>query len=120
MPISAACLSHSVLSSALKTCLSDLRACLQYNAQRCCLQPTLPLDSLICCRLSAFFFARTGSDVPMDLSIPTIFLLLVYFIGGVSGPLMGQFTSQDVSPLPGGVHVHATLPASAPALIQLA
>eukprot|EP00891_Asterochloris_glomerata_P001808 jgi/Astpho2/1808/e_gw1.00037.4.1_t len=36
-----------------------------------------------CCRLSAFFFARTGSDVPMDLSIPTIFLLLVYFIGGL-------------------------------------
>lgn len=34
-------------------------------------------------RLSAFYFARTASDLPMDMAIPTIFLLLVYFMGGL-------------------------------------
>lgn len=32
-------------------------------------------------RLSAFYFARTASDLPMDMAIPTLFLLLVYFMG---------------------------------------
>ena len=34
-------------------------------------------------RLSAFYFARTASDLPMDMAIPTLFLLLVYFMGGL-------------------------------------
>ena len=32
-------------------------------------------------RLSAFYFARTASDLPMDMAIPTLFLVLVYFMG---------------------------------------
>ncbi|KAK9820397.1 hypothetical protein WJX72_009913 [[Myrmecia] bisecta] len=34
-------------------------------------------------RLSAFYFARTASDLPMDFSIPTLFIILVYFLGGL-------------------------------------
>lgn len=31
-------------------------------------------------RLSAFYFARTASDLPLDFAVPTIFLLLIYFM----------------------------------------
>ncbi len=34
-------------------------------------------------RLSAFYFARMASDLPMDFAIPTIFLILIYFMGGL-------------------------------------
>ena len=34
-------------------------------------------------KLSAFYFARTSSDMPMDLAIPTVFILIVYFMSGL-------------------------------------
>eukprot|EP00884_Botryococcus_braunii_P016367 jgi/Botrbrau1/3413/Bobra.0337s0046.1 len=34
-------------------------------------------------RLSAFYFARTASDLPMDFAIPTVFLVIIYFMGGL-------------------------------------
>lgn len=34
-------------------------------------------------RLSAFYIARTASDLPMDFAIPTAFLIIVYFMGGL-------------------------------------
>lgn len=34
-------------------------------------------------RLSAYFMARTTSDLPLDLLLPIIFLLIVYFMGGL-------------------------------------
>lgn len=35
------------------------------------------------CRLSAFYFARLMSDWPMDFTIPTLFIIVVYFMGGL-------------------------------------
>ncbi|CAH1452256.1 unnamed protein product [Lactuca virosa] len=34
-------------------------------------------------KLSAYFLARTTSDLPLDLLLPIIFLLIVYFMGGL-------------------------------------
>ncbi|KAK4777517.1 hypothetical protein SAY87_017704 [Trapa incisa] len=34
-------------------------------------------------RLSAYFLARTTSDLPLDLVLPVIFLLVVYFMAGL-------------------------------------
>ncbi|XP_028777517.1 ABC transporter G family member 22 isoform X3 [Neltuma alba] len=34
-------------------------------------------------RLSAYFVARTTSDVPLDLILPVLFLLVVYFMAGL-------------------------------------
>ncbi|THU73650.1 hypothetical protein C4D60_Mb04t25090 [Musa balbisiana] len=34
-------------------------------------------------RLSAYFIARTTSDLPLDLLLPIIFLLIVYFMAGL-------------------------------------
>lgn len=34
-------------------------------------------------RLSAFYFARTASDLPIDCTIPTFFIIIVYFMGGL-------------------------------------
>ena len=34
-------------------------------------------------KLSAFYFARTSSDMPLDLAIPTVFILIVYFMSGL-------------------------------------
>lgn len=34
-------------------------------------------------RLSAFYFARTASDLPMDCTIPTIFIIIIYFMSGL-------------------------------------
>lgn len=31
-------------------------------------------------RLSAFYLARTASDVPMDMFIPTIFVIIIYWM----------------------------------------
>ena len=35
-------------------------------------------------RLSAFYFARTASDLPMDCTIPTIFIIIIYFMSGLT------------------------------------
>ena len=34
-------------------------------------------------KLSAYFMARTTSDMPLDLLLPIIFLLIVYFMAGL-------------------------------------
>ncbi|XP_058759063.1 ABC transporter G family member 22-like [Vicia villosa] len=34
-------------------------------------------------RLSAYFVARTTSDLPLDLVLPVLFLLVVYFMDGL-------------------------------------
>jgi ABC-type multidrug transport system permease subunit len=34
-------------------------------------------------RLSAYFLARTTSDLPLDLVLPVLFLLVVYFMAGL-------------------------------------
>ncbi|KAK9808606.1 hypothetical protein WJX72_000468 [[Myrmecia] bisecta] len=34
-------------------------------------------------RLSAFYFARSFSDLPIDCTIPTIFICIIYFMGGL-------------------------------------
>ena len=34
-------------------------------------------------RLSAFYIARMLSDLPMDLSLPTLFFIIVYWMGGL-------------------------------------
>lgn len=31
-------------------------------------------------RLSAFYFARTASDLPMDFAVPIIFIIIIYFM----------------------------------------
>lgn len=34
-------------------------------------------------KLSAYFIARTTSDLPLDLTLPIVFLLIVYFMAGL-------------------------------------
>lgn len=34
-------------------------------------------------RLSAYFLARTTSDLPLDLILPVLFLVVVYFMAGL-------------------------------------
>lgn len=34
-------------------------------------------------RLSAYFLARTTSDLPLDLILPVLFILVVYFMAGL-------------------------------------
>lgn len=34
-------------------------------------------------RLSAYFVARTTSDLPLDLILPVLFLVVVYFMAGL-------------------------------------
>ncbi len=31
-------------------------------------------------RLSAFYFARTASDLPMELTTPSLFIFIIYFM----------------------------------------
>jgi hypothetical protein len=34
-------------------------------------------------RLSAFYFARTLSDVPMEVTVPSVFIIIIYFMAGL-------------------------------------
>lgn len=34
-------------------------------------------------RISAYFLARTSSDIPLDLLLPVLFLVVVYFMAGL-------------------------------------
>ena len=34
-------------------------------------------------RLSAFYFARSASDLPMEFTLPSIFIFIAYFMGGL-------------------------------------
>ncbi|KAK8705248.1 hypothetical protein V6N13_048854 [Hibiscus sabdariffa] len=52
---------------------------------------TFPQERVMLCkeraadmyRLSAYFLARTTSDIPLDLILPVLFLLVVYFMAGL-------------------------------------
>ncbi|RZR74815.1 hypothetical protein BHM03_00043912 [Ensete ventricosum] len=47
-------------------------------------------------RLSAYFIARTTSDLPLDLLLPIIFLLIVYFMAGLKLSIQNFFLSMLV------------------------
>ena len=34
-------------------------------------------------RLSAFYFARSASDIPMEVTVPSVFIVIVYFMAGL-------------------------------------
>ena len=34
-------------------------------------------------RLSAFYFARSASDIPMEVTAPSVFIILIYFMAGL-------------------------------------
>ena len=42
-------------------------------------------------RLSAFYLARTASDVPMDMFIPTIFVIIIYWMAWLQPTAYGFF-----------------------------
>ncbi|KAL5708953.1 ABC transporter G member 22 [Ranunculus cassubicifolius] len=44
-------------------------------------------------RLSAYFLARTSSDLPLDLFLPVIFLVVVYFMAGLKATASAFFLS---------------------------
>lgn len=44
-------------------------------------------------RLSAYYIARTASDLPMDCSIPTLFVILVYWCGGLRASPVAFFSN---------------------------
>lgn len=44
-------------------------------------------------RLSAYFLARTSSDLPLDLFLPVIFLVVVYFMAGLKASAYAFFLS---------------------------
>ncbi|CAH9107834.1 unnamed protein product [Cuscuta europaea] len=43
-------------------------------------------------RLSSFFMARTAGDLPMELVLPTVFMLITYWMAGLK-PTPGHFFS---------------------------
>jgi hypothetical protein len=47
------------------------------------LHPPSPPSPFPPCRLSAFYLARTLSDLPMDFALPTVLIIIVYFMGGL-------------------------------------
>lgn len=68
-------------------------------------------------RLSAFYFARTASDLPIDCTIPTIFIIIVYFMGGLrytagaffanwAAVLLSLLTAQSIGLLVGSIITH--------------
>ncbi|XP_042439406.1 ABC transporter G family member 22-like [Zingiber officinale] len=44
-------------------------------------------------KLSAYFIARTMSDLPLDLILPTVFLLIVYFMAGLRSDFVAFLNS---------------------------
>ncbi|KAL3156013.1 hypothetical protein ABBQ32_013001 [Trebouxia sp. C0010 RCD-2024] len=68
-------------------------------------------------RLSAFYFARTASDLPIDCTIPTFFIIIVYFMGGLrysagsffanwAAVLLSLLTAQSIGLLIGSIITH--------------
>lgn len=47
-------------------------------------------------RLSAYFMARTTSDLPLDLVLPVLFLLIVYFMAGLRKNVEAFFLSMFI------------------------
>lgn len=41
-------------------------------------------------KLSSYFIARTVGDLPMELVLPTIFITITYWMGGLT-PVAGNF-----------------------------
>ncbi|KAI3791621.1 hypothetical protein L2E82_05480 [Cichorium intybus] len=48
-------------------------------------------------KLSAYFMARTTSDLPLDLLLPLIFLLIVYFMGGLKLTAQSFFLTMAIT-----------------------
>jgi len=44
-------------------------------------------------RLSTFYIARTLSDLPMDCTIPTLFVIIVYWFGGLRSSAVAFFSN---------------------------
>ena len=44
-------------------------------------------------KLSAYFLARTTSDLPLDLFLPVIFMVIVYFMAGLKATATHFFLS---------------------------
>lgn len=44
-------------------------------------------------KLSAYFLARTTSDLPLDLFLPVIFMVIVYFMAGLKATAAHFFLS---------------------------
>lgn len=42
-------------------------------------------------RLSAYFLARTTADLPLELILPTLFVTIVYWMGGLKHTFLGFF-----------------------------
>lgn len=53
--------------------------------------------------LSAFFFARMASDLPVDSTLPTIFILIIYFMAGLRWVISCAMGFRGIKgfPLPG-------------------
>ena len=39
-------------------------------------------------RLSSYYFARTAGDLPMELVLPTVFVTVAYWMGGLKPSLV--------------------------------
>lgn len=73
------------------------RAGINLMAARACCQPTCItvvgcLAAVMCCavlccparyRVSAFYLASAFSDLPMDCALPALFVVVIYFMGGL-------------------------------------
>lgn len=44
-------------------------------------------------RLSTYFLARTAADLPMELALPTAFVIIIYWMGGLDPNLLTFFLS---------------------------
>lgn len=44
-------------------------------------------------KLSAYFLARTTSDLPLDLFLPVVFMVIVYFMAGLKATATHFFLS---------------------------
>ncbi|KAF8369794.1 hypothetical protein HHK36_032185 [Tetracentron sinense] len=68
----------------LHCCLLEFLSCLHSNlhisSRRAMLSKERAVDMY---RISAYFMARTTSDLPLDLFLPVVFLLIVYFMAGL-------------------------------------
>lgn len=40
-------------------------------------------------RLSAYFWARIAGDLPLELTLPTVFVVIVYWMGGLKNSFVG-------------------------------
>ena len=46
-------------------------------------------------RLSAFYFARSASDIPMEVTVPSVFIIIIYFMAGLRLEAWAFFANWD-------------------------